>query len=38
MKGYLLPFCIALAGFVVAFLTLDYAIMRLQGLSLIFHP
>lgn len=38
MKDTLLPFGIALAAFVVAFLALDYAIMKLQGLALIFQP
>lgn len=38
MKDYLIPFT---AGFVVwgaVFLAIDYAVMSLQGLSLIFHP
>lgn len=38
MKDYFIPF---VAGFVVCgagFLAIDYAIMSLQGLSLIYHP
>ena len=38
MKEYLKPFAIAFAAFGLLFLALDYAIMKLQGLSLIFQP
>ena len=37
MKEYLLPFTIAFGISLVLFLTLDFAIMKLQGLSLIFN-
>jgi len=37
MKSYFLPFCGAFVVFALVFLALDYAIMKLQGLSLIFH-
>lgn len=37
MKDYLIPFSIALVVFGLAFLTLDFVIMKLQGLTLIFH-
>jgi len=37
MKAYFLPFTGALVVFGLVFLALDFAIMRLQGLSLIFH-
>ena len=36
LKEYLLPFIIAFGVALVIFLALDYAIMKLQGLSLIF--
>jgi hypothetical protein len=38
MKGYLVPFIGALVAFSVMFLAFDYAMMGLQGLSLIYHP
>jgi hypothetical protein len=37
MKGYLLPFVVALVVCLAAFLLLDTALMNMQGLSLIFH-
>ena len=37
MKGYVVPFALVFLGCAVGFLALDYAIMSLQGLSLIFH-
>ena len=37
VKGYLLPFVVALAVSAGAFLALDAAVMNMQGLSLIFH-
>jgi hypothetical protein len=37
IKGYLLPFAVALVVCVAAFLLLDTAVMNMQGLSLIFH-
>ncbi len=37
MKGYVVPFVLAFIACGIAFLALDYAIMSLQGLSLIFH-
>lgn len=38
MKDYFLPFTAAFIICCGGFLALDYAIMSLQGLSLIFHP
>ena len=38
MKDYFLPFTAAFIAFGCGFLAIDYAIMSLQGLSLIFHP
>ncbi len=38
MKGYLVPFAAALVICGAGFLAVDYAIMSLQGLTLIFHP
>jgi len=37
IKGYFLPFAVALVVFAAAFLLLDMAVMNMQGLSLIFH-
>jgi hypothetical protein len=37
MKDHLIPFTIALIVFGLAFLALDFSIMKLQGLTLIFH-
>jgi len=37
MKSYLLPFAGAFAAIALFFLALDFTIMKLQGLSLIFH-
>ena len=37
MKDYLIPLSIALIVFGLAFLMLDIGIMKLQGLTLIFH-
>jgi hypothetical protein len=37
IKDYLLPFGVAFFVFCVAFLILDFAIMKLRGLSLFFH-
>lgn len=37
MKKYIIHFTAALILFSLTFLLLDYAIMNLQGLSLIFH-
>ena len=37
MKGYVVPFVLAFIACGAGFLVLDYAIMSLQGLSLIFH-
>jgi len=37
MKSYLLPFATALIVFGLVFLALDFTIMKLQGLTLIFH-
>ena len=32
------PFIVAFVAFALAFVAIDYALMSLQGLSLIFHP
>ena len=37
MKSYGVPFILVFAGCLAGFLALDYVIMSLQGLSLIFH-
>jgi hypothetical protein len=37
MRDYTIPFAIALVVFGLAFLALDFFIMKLQGLTLIFH-
>lgn len=37
MKDYIASFSIAFVVFALAFLALDFTIMNLQGLSLIFH-
>ncbi len=37
MKTYLLPFLGALIVFGIVFLGLDFTMMNLQGLSLLFH-
>ena len=37
IKGYLLPFAVALVVCTAAFLLLDMAVMEMQGPSLIFH-
>lgn len=38
MKDYFIPFTAAFIVCCGGFLAIDYAIMSLQGLSLIFHP
>lgn len=38
MKDYLIPFTAAFILCSAGFLTIDYTIMSLQGLSLIYHP
>lgn len=38
MKVYLIPFTVAFVVCGTAFLAIDYAVMSLQGLSLIFQP
>jgi hypothetical protein len=37
VKGYVVPFVLAFALSVVAFIALDYALMGMQGLDLIFR-
>ncbi len=37
MKDHIIPFTMALIVFGLAFLALDFFIMKLQGLTLIFH-
>ena len=37
MKAYLLPFVGAFIVFALLFLGLDFSMMKLQGLSLIYH-
>jgi len=38
MKVYLLPFVAALLVFGIVFLALDFSVMKLQGLALIYRP
>lgn len=38
MKGYTLPFIVALAASAIIFLLLDVTIMRMMGLTLIYQP
>jgi len=38
ITGYILPFALAFVAFVTVFLAIDFTIMNLQGLSLIFQP
>jgi len=38
MKAYLLPFVGAFIVFGVVFLALDFSVMKLQGLALIYRP
>jgi hypothetical protein len=37
MKGYLVPLLAAFTFFAIAFLALDFTIMKLHGLTLIYH-
>lgn len=36
--SYLIPFIVSFVAFAVMFVVLDYTIMDLQGLSLIYNP
>ena len=38
MKQTVAPFIAAFVAFALVFVAIDYALMSLQGLSLIFHP
>ena len=38
MRGYVIPFVVATILFGGGFLALDYAVMSLQGLTLIYQP
>lgn len=38
MKEHLVPFAVALAVCVLVFLGVDYGIMKMMGLSLIYQP
>ncbi len=38
MKNTVLPFAAAFVACAAAFLALDYAVMAMQGLSLVFQP
>jgi hypothetical protein len=38
MKGYVVPFVLATLGCAAVFFGLDLAIMKMQGLDLIFRP
>jgi len=38
MKAYLLPFVAAVIVFGIVFFALDFSVMKLQGLALIYHP
>jgi len=37
MKAYLLPFVYAFIVFAIVFFALDFSIMKLQGLTLVYH-
>lgn len=38
MKAYLVPFIAAFLVFGIVFLALDFSVMKLQGLALIYRP
>ena len=38
MKTYLVPFAAAFIVFGIVFLALDFSVMKLQGLALIYRP
>ncbi len=38
VNNYFVPFVVALIAFGLLFIGLDIAIMKAQGLSLLFHP
>lgn len=38
MRAHLLPFVAALVVFGIVFLALDFSVMKLQGLALIYRP
>ncbi len=38
MRAYFLPFVAAFVIFGIVFLALDFSVMRLQGLALIYRP
>ncbi len=38
VRDFVAPFAIAFVAFCLVFLGLDFTIMKLQGLTLIFHP
>lgn len=38
MKTYLVPFAAAFLVFGIVFLALDFSVMKLQGLALIYRP
>lgn len=38
MKAYFLPFIAAFVVFGIVFLALDFSVMKLQGLALIYRP
>ncbi len=38
MKDHLIPFVLGFLGCGLAFLALDYAVMHMMGLTLIFNP
>jgi hypothetical protein len=38
MKTYLVPFVTAFLVFGIVFLALDFSVMKLQGLALIYRP
>ena len=38
MRDTVIPFVAGLVVFGAVFLTIDYAVMSMQGLTLIFHP
>ena len=38
MRAYLVPFVVAFIVFGIVFLALDFSVMKLQGLALIYRP
>lgn len=38
MRGSVVPFVVALALFVLVFIGLDYGVMKMMGLALVYRP